>query len=134
MYIDMHCHSRKKNLFFYGCMPHESNPDPLGPRLFPYIMSKVHHAYSYYDCSFAVQKNKEGTARVTLWKMLRINEIYTLEASFMGADGGANYLEADYEKAGRKLCEGIAVYFADPESQNPPEMAELIGEKTARMA
>jgi hypothetical protein len=41
-------------------------------------MSKLHPAYNYFDCSFAVQKEKEGTARVTLWKELKISEIFTL--------------------------------------------------------
>lgn len=31
-------------------------------------MSKLHNAFSYYDCSFNVQREKEGTARVSMWK------------------------------------------------------------------
>lgn len=30
-----------------------------------------------------------------------------------GNENGANYLEADYEKIGRKLCEGMAIQLHD---------------------
>lgn len=29
-----------------------------------------------------------------------------------GSEVGNNYSEADYEKIGRKLCEGISIYFS----------------------
>lgn len=41
-------------------------------------MSKIHEAYNYHDCNFTVQPDKEGTARIALWKELKISEIYTL--------------------------------------------------------
>ena len=42
---------------------------------------------------------------------MKIDYVYTLESTFCGSEYGANYLEADYEKIGKKLCEGIAVFF-----------------------
>ena len=33
---------------------------------------------------FVVQKSKVSTARVTMWKELNINLVYTIEASFLG--------------------------------------------------
>jgi hypothetical protein len=69
MFIDMHGHSRKKNVFFYGCAKNGEGAEAYArAKAFPYLMSKLHPAYNYFDCSFAVQKEKEGTARVTLWK------------------------------------------------------------------
>lgn len=47
-------------------------------------MEKVHDAFKYEYCSFAMQKDKDGTARITMWKELRIDYIYTLESSFCG--------------------------------------------------
>lgn len=112
MYIDLHGHSRKKNIFFYGCCKDNSNiEDSFGPKAFPFLMSKLHSPFSYQDCSFIIQEGKEGTARVSLWKALQINEIYTLEASFCSSNKGLNYLETDYQKMGAKLCEGMALYF-----------------------
>lgn len=76
-------------------------------------MEKIHDAYKYDYCAFSMQKDKEGTARITMWKELKINYVYTLESSFCGNVGGPNYLEADYLKIGKKLCEGIAAFFYD---------------------
>jgi hypothetical protein len=111
MYIDLHGHSRKKNVFFYGCC--EKASDNIAPKQFPFLMEKLHEAFRYENCCFGVQKDKEGTARVTAWRELKIDYVYTLEASFCGSQNGPNYLEADYEKIGRKLCEGIALLFSD---------------------
>lgn len=46
-----------------------------------------------------------------MWNELKINYIYTLEASFCGSEGGANYLINDYDKIGSKLCYGICLHF-----------------------
>ena len=95
MYIDMHGHSRKKNVFFYGCVEKGSNANHR-PRQFPYLMQKIFDAFKYENCCFAVQKDKEGTARITVWKELKIDYVYTLQATFCGSYYGQNYLESDY--------------------------------------
>ena len=46
MFIDLHGHSRMKNVFFYGCCP-KGNLDKNGnlntkPKQFPFLMSKFH--------------------------------------------------------------------------------------------
>lgn len=46
MYIDMHGHSRKKNVFFYGCCEKGDTVNPK-PRSFPYLMSKIYDAFKY---------------------------------------------------------------------------------------
>lgn len=71
MFIDLHGHSRQKNVFFYGCCPKgqldsEGKPNTK-PREFPFLMSKLHAPFRYDYCSYAVQKDKEGTARVCMW-------------------------------------------------------------------
>lgn len=53
-------------------------------RVFPYMVSKLNGHISFKDCRFSVTKQQEKTARVSLWKELRINQVYTLEASFFG--------------------------------------------------
>ena len=69
MYIDMHGHSRKKNVFFYGCSPSNNDDETITQsKAFPFLMSKLHSAFSYFDCNFNIQKEKEGTARVSMWK------------------------------------------------------------------
>ena len=59
-------------------------------------MEKMHEAYKFENCCFAIQKGKEGTARIAVWKELKIDYVYTLEASFCGSHYGPNYLEIDY--------------------------------------
>lgn len=47
-----------------------------------------------------------------MWNELKIDYVYTLEASFCGNEGGQNYQTTDYEKIGSKLCTGICLYFS----------------------
>ena len=71
MFIDLHGHSRQKHVFFYGCCP-QGSTDQHGnintkPKQFPFLMSKIHSPFRYDYCCYRVQKDKQGTARVTLW-------------------------------------------------------------------
>ena len=86
LYCDLHGHSRKKNVFQYGCSGKIN--DRLKERIFPALMEKNCDIFSFADCSFIVQKAKESTARVVAWKEMGITNTYTLEASFCGADYG----------------------------------------------
>ena len=55
MFMDLHGHSRKKNIFIYGCH------DPLNPlqsKEFPFLLSKINPHFSFRDCCFAVQEAK----------------------------------------------------------------------------
>ena len=79
--IDLHGHSRKMNSFFYGCNYKE---DAILTRFFPYLMSKNSEYISMKDCRFSMSKCKEKTARISLWKELKIPNIFTLESSFYG--------------------------------------------------
>ena len=49
-------------------------------------MDKNCDIFNFADCSFAVQKAKESTARVAIWKELGITNTFTIESSFCGAD------------------------------------------------
>ena len=61
---------------------------PEETRIFPFILGKM-WPYFYFNYSrFGVQKSKESTARVVLFKALRIPNIYTLESSFWGNEHG----------------------------------------------
>lgn len=55
-------------------------------RLFPYIMSKLLDYFSYDYCRFSCHKSKESTARIALFRDLKITNIFTMEASFCGAN------------------------------------------------
>lgn len=61
MYCDLHGHSGKKNVFVYGC---EGGSTPrLHERVFPKILSHAAGVFSFENCSFKVQKEKESTGR-----------------------------------------------------------------------
>ena len=62
-------------------VPHET-------RVFPYVLSKLCDFFSFESSRFSVHKSKEATARVSMWRELNIPCVYTMEASFSGADKG----------------------------------------------
>lgn len=82
---DLHGHSIKKNIFIYGCNYLGS---PHLCKIFPYLLSKNSNFISYPDCRFIMQRNKETTLRVSLFKQLRITHVYTIEISFCGGNFG----------------------------------------------
>lgn len=62
--------------------------DKFKERIFPYLLEKQAETFSFNDCAFSVQKSKESTARVVVWRELGISNSYTLESSFCGSDFG----------------------------------------------
>lgn len=89
MYIDLHGHSRKYNVFMYGC-DDKKRPKPQ-VRAFPKFFSlhNIGKKYvSFADCSFHVKKGRESTARVVVAKDLNIPCSFTLEATFCGSNYG----------------------------------------------
>jgi hypothetical protein len=55
-------------------------------RLLPFMINERNKLFSYKDCRFALEKEKENTARIVLFKELGITNTYTLEASFYGGE------------------------------------------------
>jgi cytosolic carboxypeptidase protein 2/3 len=80
---DLHGHSKKKNIFMYGCNLTEA---PEHTRAIPYILSKISPYFFYPYCSFRMQKSKEATLRISIFKETKVCLIYTLEASFLGGN------------------------------------------------
>jgi hypothetical protein len=86
MYCDLHGHSRKQNVFAYGC---NNKAKPEECRLFPLILSKLNKIFNFSYCKFGVQKSKDSTARVALYKDLKTcPNIFTIESTFSGIDYG----------------------------------------------
>ena len=90
LYIDIHGHSRKKNVFMYGCcidtMEINSTKTNDTIKLLPYMLNSKNKIFSFRDWTFSVEKEKENTARIVLFKELGIINWYTLEATFYGSD------------------------------------------------
>uniref|UniRef100_A0A3Q0R930 Cytosolic carboxypeptidase 1 n=1 Tax=Amphilophus citrinellus TaxID=61819 RepID=A0A3Q0R930_AMPCI len=100
VFCDYHGHSRKKNVFMYGCSVKEtvwqSNIsatssdllEDLGYRTLPKILSQIAPAFSMGSCSFVVERSKEATARVVVWREIGVQRSYTMESTLCGCDQG----------------------------------------------
>ncbi|XP_074638713.1 uncharacterized protein LOC141897150 isoform X3 [Acropora palmata] len=119
LYCDLHGHSRKQNVFIYGC---ENRFDPLKrlrERVFPVMISKnAPTQFSYEGCKFKIQKSKEGTGRIVMWNLGIMNS-FTLEATFCGSSlgkrAGNHFNTADFESMGYHLCDTLLDY-CDPDN------------------
>uniref|UniRef100_A0A7M5X5T7 Peptidase M14 domain-containing protein n=1 Tax=Clytia hemisphaerica TaxID=252671 RepID=A0A7M5X5T7_9CNID len=134
LYCDLHGHSRKKNIFVYGCEnKQEKLSTRLNTRLFPYILAKnAPDKFSFTNCRFRVQKNKEGTGRVVMWNT-GIRYSYTLEASFCGSSSSQgteeyHYGVQDYEEMGYHFCDSLLDLF-DPDKKKLPKILDEIKKK-----
>lgn len=56
----------------------------LKMRVLPKLMSEQSELFRFYSCKFRIQRSKERTARVVLWREFNVMNCYTLEASFYG--------------------------------------------------
>uniref|UniRef100_A0A3Q3BDI5 Cytosolic carboxypeptidase 1 n=1 Tax=Kryptolebias marmoratus TaxID=37003 RepID=A0A3Q3BDI5_KRYMA len=100
VFCDYHGHSRKKNVFMYGCSVKEtvwqSNisasssdlQEDLGYRTLPKILSQIAPAFSMASSSFVVERSKESTARVVVWREIGVQRSYTMESTLCGCDQG----------------------------------------------
>ncbi|XP_058537374.1 cytosolic carboxypeptidase 3 isoform X2 [Ochotona princeps] len=86
LYCDIHGHSRQENIFMYGCDGSDrSKVLYLQQRIFPLMLSKnCPDKFSFSACKFNIQKSKEGTGRVVMWRM-GIRNSFTMEATFCGS-------------------------------------------------
>jgi len=111
---DIHGHSRKKNVFMYGC----PSRIRLRERVFPRLLEKSADIFSFSDCVFGLQKAKEATARIVLFKELGILNSYTLEASFCGSDFGkyadCHFNTEHYQEIARHYCDAL-LDFCNPD-------------------
>ncbi|XP_031237340.1 cytosolic carboxypeptidase 3 isoform X6 [Mastomys coucha] len=121
LYCDLHGHSRKQNIFMYGCDGSSRSKTKglyLQQRIFPLMLSKnCPNIFSFSACKFNVQKSKEGTGRVVMWKM-GIRNSFTLEATFCGSTlgnkRGTHFSTKDLESIGYHFCDSLLDY-CDPD-------------------
>lgn len=121
MFLDLHAHSKKKNVFAYGC---HDTADPFSSRQFPFLLSKLSKQdFLFQECRFtrladiktSSQKKsaKDGTARVFLYDSLRIPNIFTIEHSYCSAKNSAyHYDRHSYAVIGADILTAISLYFS----------------------
>ncbi|XP_062848518.1 cytosolic carboxypeptidase 2 isoform X2 [Trichomycterus rosablanca] len=118
LYCDFHGHSRKNNVFMYGCNDSKDPSVCLQERVFPLMMSKnAKDKFSFRSCKFKMQKSKEGTGRIVMWR-LGIKNSYTMESTFggstLGDRKGTHFSIRDLKSLGYHFCDTL-LDFCDPD-------------------
>ncbi|XP_003920474.2 cytosolic carboxypeptidase 2 isoform X1 [Saimiri boliviensis] len=135
LYCDFHGHSRKNNIFLYGCN-NNNHKYWLHERVFPLMLSKnAPDKFSFHSCNFKVQKCKEGTGRVVMWRMGILNS-YTMESTFggstLGSKKGTHFTTEDLKSLGYHVCDTL-LDLCDPDqtkfTQCLAELKELLRQK-----
>ena len=125
MYCDLHGHSRRQDVFIYGCvgLPGKGPGYNLLSRVFPKMMSlNTPDKFSYKYSTFSVHKSKEGTGRVAMWRQMGILNSFTMEATFCGSNlkgkcFNRHFTMRDFESMGYHFCDTLLDY-CDPDQSN----------------
>lgn len=111
MICDMHGHTKKFNVFMYGCCKTPVNliesQKNLKAKSIPFIFSTNNKFFSMNDSHFRVEQYKETTARIVFYNELDLPHSYTIESSFFGYQEGKkvkHFSETDLENIGKTLC------------------------------
>ena len=127
LFCDFHGHSRKRNVFMYGCCVKSSNMydmrKNLLARMIPVLMSRRTKLFSYKDSHFRMHKSKESSARIVVNKEFGIANSYTMEATFYGpssakalkkSPGSDLHMDTrDFELVGKELAR-LCLSFINP--------------------
>lgn len=129
LYVDLHGHSRKMNVFMYGC-DDKKKPRPMS-RIFPKLLSwnTLGRKYlSFADCSFSMKKGRESTARVVVAKELGIPNAFTLEGTFAGINFGPlqdQHLNGNhFQEMGHAVCDTLLDFYVPNRESN---LSEKVG-------
>ncbi|XP_046625270.1 cytosolic carboxypeptidase 2 [Neodiprion virginianus] len=112
IYCDLHAHSRRHNIFIYGCESKRGGSGgKLSEQVFPLMLHKnAADKFSFENCKFHIEKGKEGTGRVVVW-LMGVQNSYTMEASLSGSKIGSradtHFSTQDYEQIGKAFCETL---------------------------
>lgn len=118
LFCDFHGHSRKRNVFMYGCCVKSSNMydmrKNLLARMIPALLSRRTKLFSYKDSHFRMHRSKESSARIVVYKEFGIANSYTMEATFYGPSSASALKKSqgsdlhmdigDFELVGRELA------------------------------
>ncbi|CAM9151585.1 unnamed protein product, partial [Phaeothamnion confervicola] len=130
LYVDLHGHSRKPNVFMYGCENPANEKLYLRERVVPTLLARASSTFCLESCSFEVVAAKGGCGRVVMREQVGIVSSFTMEASFMGADrgphAGLHFGTAHFERMGWALCK-VLLDVGDPrQTQCDAVLAELL--------
>lgn len=133
LYCDFHGHSRRSDVFTFGCyelshdgapfvpgdFPGEPAPTNPGSRLFPRLLSARVDTFTYKGCGWKVAKEKLNCARVAMWRDAGLTASYTIEATFGGASAGfrsgVHLNTSHYEEVGHAFCLALHDWLDGPQ-------------------
>ncbi|GIY30058.1 hypothetical protein CDAR_445291 [Caerostris darwini] len=127
VFCDYHGHSRRSNSFFFGCNPEQSwwpadetKPDCESFKILPILMDEIAPTFSLEDCEFTIERSRESTGRVTIWRQFDVPLSYTLECSYGGCSqgkySGYHLGIPQLEDTGMKLCQCFGKLVIDSQS------------------
>ena len=73
------------------CLPLLSISSVFYFQTLPRILHLTSPVFSWQNCSFVVEKAKETTARVVVWRQIGVIRSYTMESSYCGIDKDGKY-------------------------------------------
>nr|CAD7421336.1 unnamed protein product [Timema poppensis] len=80
--------------------------------MLPHLMQHFAPAFTLSLCNFRVERSRETTARVTVWREYGVKRSYTMETSFCGCDRGLyqdqHLHTAHLQEVGANLCQALA--------------------------
>lgn len=111
LFCDFHGHSRKKNVFLYGCSSlqswwppdHEYDDDPLIYKQLAETLHKIEASFDKRSSRYTIERGRESTARVVVWREFDVHRSYTLEATFSGCNLGQLEVRTGFEKSCCKI-------------------------------
>ena len=128
LFCDLHGHSRKRNIFAYGCETLKG-AQRLRERVFPRLLADCCAHFSQSACSYKVLKSKETTGRVVVWRQLSLPNSFTLEASFCGADfgpgAGGHYSIDNLKEMGAAFVPALLDFVEPSQSRVGSILADL---------
>ena len=96
-------------------------------RIYPLLFSKNSENFSFNGCNFVVQKARESTARVVMWREFNLINSFTLETTFCGPTDGryqdCHFTISILKECGRLFCRTLLDY-----ASNEPKVREAIRE------
>jgi hypothetical protein len=99
----------------------------LKERIFPLLFSKNYENFNFNNCNFSVQKARESTARVVMWREFNLINSFTLETTFCGPTDGryqdCHFTISILKDCGRMFCRTLLDY-----ASNEPKVREAIRE------
>jgi hypothetical protein len=80
----------------------------------PKLMSEEDEMFRFFSCKFRVQRSKEKTARVVIWRQFNVMNCFTLEASFHGFFNKnretKDFMTTHFSQVGKMLANSLHEY------------------------